>query len=288
MPISNKELEKRLLSQSDAILTSSGIYDIGSYGWSDAYNADPEYIGHAIIQTDPPFEWDIINPPANIPELKPWQKDCAIAQADFSGVMAMARLSLSLAAFHAEEYQNNTFSEGELFHLHRMGTVVNLSIATDRIRDFFVTSIFEQRVKEYNAGSFNGQRRSWYQTPFLEAAPILKSLPSQLSFSPEKIVHMSKDIYKFREGRNAIIHEIATHHGHFEKRRVNGQLPQRGFDVSYNELQESARLAIDSHKDKISRTLADLKSCYELLIKFSNDIFIGHYEWQRHKSNNSV
>ncbi len=285
MPISNKELEELLLLRADALLEHTGIRDIGHYGWLDAYNADPEYLGHAIIQTDPPFDWDIIRPPAKMPELNPWQKDCAVAQADFSGVMTTARLSLGLTAFHAEEFQSNSFYIGELFYLHRMGTVVNLGIASDRIRDFFITSIFEQTTKEYNGnGKFNAQKRCWYQTPFLEAVPLLKSVCSALSFSPENIVKMSEEIHNFRESRNAIIHEIATHDGDFEKRRVNGQLPQTRFDGDYKKFQESIKLAEASHRDKILQVLTDLRHCYELLVKFSSDIFVGHYEWRRYRN----
>jgi hypothetical protein len=45
-------------SEIEEILNGEGIFHVSSYGWMDHDTIDPEYWGHAMWQTDPPFRHD--------------------------------------------------------------------------------------------------------------------------------------------------------------------------------------------------------------------------------------
>lgn len=272
-PLSIKELEDYLQAETSLLLVTNRIYEIGAYGWLNEDTVDPEYAGHAMAQIDPPGYEE--------KKLMPWQKDCAIAHADFQGIMEMARLSMGFAFFHGQEVKDNIFlNDNNLFNLHWMGSVVALSTAADRIRELFVTSIFEKQINQYQAGDYKGNKRRWYITPFLEAkdkaelgkfADILNRLPP-----------LAEQIQAFRETRNSVIHKIATHVGEFARKQVNNLLPQPVVNLDdYQSFEQSQKEIILAHKRQVSATLDRLKQWYELLIEISKDVFFIEYE-KRH------
>jgi hypothetical protein len=46
---------ENLESAANSLLIAEGIYDIGNYCWLNENDADPEFIGHAMWQTDQPL-----------------------------------------------------------------------------------------------------------------------------------------------------------------------------------------------------------------------------------------
>jgi len=280
MKLTQQELEKLILEQAQNSLADADIHELDTYGWQSHDVIDPEFSGHALMQMNPPYDWDIINPPAETPALEQWQKDCAIAQADFFGIMEMARLSIGLTRVHGEEYKNNALlGQSPLFDLHRMGATVNLSIASDRIRDFFITFEFKCTVKEYQSDKNVRPKRSLYQSPFIEASGNLTSVAQSISVNLKLLQERAEQIRSYRDTRNGVIHDIATHQGRFEKRRINNELQTTTINImntveSFQQLQDLHSKVFNEHKAKIDQILTDLTKWFELLIKFSNDIFL--------------
>src|SRR5690242_3469135 len=44
--------------EAEQCLDRASVYHVSAYGWLDADSVDPEYIGHAKWQLEPPFEPD--------------------------------------------------------------------------------------------------------------------------------------------------------------------------------------------------------------------------------------
>ena len=95
-PQTARELDAAVRGKIEQLLNAAGVWDFHSYGWVNAYDADPEFIGHAMWQTEPPFEHDHLwsiggrgrptHPPP--PEVTEVQRLLAVAGADFDGLMA--------------------------------------------------------------------------------------------------------------------------------------------------------------------------------------------------------
>ena len=107
-------LNDTLHAEAERLLTVAQIWKLGNFGWSNAYDADPDLIGHAQWQTDPP-----IDNPMNInargtfkaAQLEPpeWLKTIAIAGADFEGLMEAARMSMGRLLLSIDAAKGNDF-----------------------------------------------------------------------------------------------------------------------------------------------------------------------------------
>jgi hypothetical protein len=58
LPQTARQLDAALRAKIEPLLNAGKVWNLHSYGWVSAYDADPEFIGHAMWQTDPPFEHD--------------------------------------------------------------------------------------------------------------------------------------------------------------------------------------------------------------------------------------
>src|SRR5258708_856832 len=93
------ELES-LESAATAALIAADVYDIGNYGWLNENEADPDFIGHAMWQTDQPLARALDDPLEEQPVRErpsPRDKQILVAGEDFCGTMRLARLSIGLA-----------------------------------------------------------------------------------------------------------------------------------------------------------------------------------------------
>ena len=56
--MSKIKLLKGLKQEIAEQLRSREVYDIGHYGWQDENTPDPQFLGHAMWQVDPPLQQD--------------------------------------------------------------------------------------------------------------------------------------------------------------------------------------------------------------------------------------
>jgi len=47
-----QQLDEALRRRAEELLNAALVWKIGSYGWLNAYDADPEFVGHAMWQTN--------------------------------------------------------------------------------------------------------------------------------------------------------------------------------------------------------------------------------------------
>jgi len=130
-PFSPEALKREV----QAALNEASIYDIGSYGWLNEYDADPEFVGHAMWQIDQPLAHQIElfgeGPVRKRP--KDIEKEILTSGEDFCGLMETSRLSIGLALIWKHTARENPLNENNFFWLHHTDAFLKLAIASDRI-----------------------------------------------------------------------------------------------------------------------------------------------------------
>lgn len=283
-PISTLNLLKCLNQEIAEQLRSCEVYDIGHYGWQDENTPDPQFLGHAMWQVDPPLQQDHNSllgdtPVRHRPSVE--NEVLAVSGSDFEGLMRLSRVSLGLSLWHQKFAELETFEDNDHFWLHYLSTMVMLNAASDRLREFFVMSFFRTNTNAYNSkkGTCSGNKFSWYQTPFVEAK---KSGNSSTEVQLNELARLAEMIYRHRDNRNTIVHEIATKVG--ERERALTRLQRDLFDQqqisdfvpkspSFEESKGLFAQAQDSHNAKIRKSIDDVVSWYKILIKASSYAF---------------
>jgi hypothetical protein len=290
-PQTARGLDATVRGRIENLLNTAGVRKLNSYGWLDADAPDPEFIGHAMWQVEPPFEhdygWSIRRrggratrtPPREPTET---QQLLAVAGVDFDGLMDAARMSIGLFLLQADVTREFQLHDDKFRDLHYMSAVIYLATASERIREFFIAAAFRVPQEAYQTGSYEGQRRSWYTTPFLEARDALARSSPELSDPLSKALPLAEHIRELRDTRNALIHELATAMGQRERQRFQ-QRPEavEPEDYTFEDFQKSIKAAAVKIEEEISAITTRLARWYELLVRLSNEAFIVEHERRR-------
>ncbi len=282
-----EKLNDVLRRQVEDLLHKSGIRQLNSYGWLNENDADPEFVGHAMWQVDQPLD-DLLEVSvlgrsrrsATAPVPPEWQRLVALEGADFSGLMQAARMSIGLFLVQAKFLRAPPFDEDDLLDLHWLSSVLYLSTASDRIRSLFIAAVFRKSADSYENGSHNGNKRTWYTTPFIEARKTLPNPSSDLAEALAKAPTLATKIHcQLRTKRNELIHERATAIGRRQlallDRRSESAKPR---NLDFASLQKAIKESEARHKQKLDETTKQLADWHELLVRTSNEVFIvEHY-----------
>src|ERR1017187_8353643 len=189
----------------EELLHANGFYKITSYGWSDADTVDPEFSGHAVWQTSPPFEpdWQRILD-GGIPDVTPSLRDEALMLNgdNFTGAMLIARQSVGLALCTDNDIESTAVPDAQ-FWCHAATCLLWLGIASDRIREYFLITIFAQDQEQY----FRTHKGTW-ASPFSEA--LLVARDEEESSLLRRLEPLGQRLQSARKERHTITHQIAT------------------------------------------------------------------------------
>jgi len=296
------ELIEKIASSVDDILTKNSIYKIGNYGWLNEYDVDPEYVGHAIWQIEPPGKLDLDYPYSGKPlKNRPDDLDEAILVAgeDFSALMEASRLSIGLMLMHQELALNkiNTINnEDQFFWLHYLDSILKLNIASDRLRKYFIIGATRLKVEDYEKKE---NRNKWFVPPFEQAKDILikaGAYQSKFDKNLSKAASLACKVFKMIKKRNFIVHEIATRWAKANKKLINEQRDSfdrekaNGFkkedfseyeSLSFDDLKESHKIAEQKHKKEMKDIIKEVINWYQNLIDLSGYVFEIEYEVRR-------
>lgn len=272
------------------MLVAAKVFDMGSYGWLNENDADPDYIGHAMWQTDQPYvDFNAILGGGPVRQRPPEaEKQILTLGEDFSGLMQASRLSIGLTLLWKPQALRNVLNESPFFWLHHTDAYLKLAIASDRLRDFLIVACTGGSPDNYK----QTRQRKRYITPFNDARALLAGRnidTSQLEPSLSALPDLANAIYAFIDRRNNIVHAIATRmaksvrdsvtelqrrHDHPE---IHDVTPHR-FDL------ETLKQQMASANEKLEKELSDatqeLVNWYQILIEVSNHVFQIDY-WSR-------
>lgn len=269
-------LNDTLHAEAERLLTVAKIWKLGNFGWLNAYDADPDLIGHAQWQTDPPIDNPMIfnargTFKAAQPEPPEWLKTIAIAGADFEGLMEAARMSMGLLLLSIDAARGKPFSNDSFFDLHRMSALIYLATASERLRELFIAAAFRQGQEEYSKakGKVHGEPRRRFLSPFIEAADRFTDC-SCLS----KLIALAPDIVKMRDERNVLVHEIATEIAQRERQsHVQQSEPPAPTAENFQKLQTMRAAIREGFAREREAAIKSLSDRYSLLVRVSNEIF---------------
>lgn len=276
-----------LRKQLRELLHAHGVYDIGAHGWRNADDPDPRYIGHTMWQIDPPPGLYAELRPADgrvrltfeSQPFEPWQQSVAIAGADFDGLMEASSLSIGLMLMHKNALNESLQGDGDFAHLHWMSSIVNLSMASDRLRDFFVAAMFRRPAEKYSRKTKlkPDADHDPYVTPFLEAVAKLPR-PPELAETLRALAEMAPRIAVIRKKRNEIVHDVATKFAaEVSERVLQHGAPEPSAssydDISVEELRLAGERATLANAAARQRIVDQVVGWYRLLIDASNEAF---------------
>jgi hypothetical protein len=276
-----------------AALEEASIFDIGSYGWINENDPDPEFIGHAMWQVDaPPLDEIALFGESRVRRRpKDIEKEILTSGEDFWGLMEASRLSMGMALVWKRQAQDNPINASSFFWLHHTDAFLKLAIASDRLRDLLIIACTGAHPKIYK----NQRPKPFYVAPFENGCELItkRGVDDQHLVEPlGALPVIGNQLYQYISRRNAIVHEVATRMARFIRKCVS-DLQQR-----YDELQMQGPQAESQRRgDAVPRTKArtrkaelevdraveELKQWYTLLIHASNYVFQIEY-WTRRVS----
>ncbi|MEN6623366.1 MAG: hypothetical protein ABFD50_17695 [Smithella sp.] len=289
--ITTEKLVEYIDQEAGNLLLSQAIYDIGNYGWQSEDTEDPDYIGHAMWQINPPveIEWDYMfdnGPVRNRPTEK--EKLLTVAGSDFEGLMRASRLSIGLCLLHEKIAVQKPLDDNHYFWLHHTDSILQLNMASDRIREYFIVAFFDETSDSYKK---KGRKNGWFVTPFIEARDYCKKeqIKPRIVDAMTPLPDMAERIYSFRESRNGIVHDVSTKLGKMHKELVESQ--QQAFDSKtmsnavkdtpdFDAILRKQDEVYKKHQQELSNSSQLIVELYKILVKFSSHVFEAEH-WLR-------
>lgn len=276
------------------MLLANHVYDIGNYGWQSEDTEDPDYIGHAMWQISPPIEteWEYLmgtGPTRHRPTEK--EKLLTVAGNDFEGLMRASRMSIGLSLLHKSIAEQKPFDDNHYFWLHHTDAMLQLNMASDRIREYFVIAFYDETSEEYKE---KGRKKSWYVTPFIEARDRCQEhqIRANIVNAIAPLPSLAEKIYSYRELRNETVHQIATRLGKMHKELIERQ--QQDYDTAkepvtpkekpdYAALLEAQNKLNEKHEQELSVAANMIIEWYKILVKFSSHVFESEHHLRKNK-----
>jgi len=278
-----KDLGSQLTSEMERLLADSGIRHIYSYGWQSEDEIDPSFFGHAVWQTEPPinhaFELDSDTlPSGGFSERK---KELMVLGIDFEGTMIAGRSAVGDILFYSESSAEMLPTMDLNIERSLLHALMDLNIASDRIKDFFIWAFWEMSPKDF-CKKKDIANASWYTAPFREASKTLLHELDQRSIDLIKNLESTSNvIYELRRERNIVVHELTSSIAQHEKRFLEGKLKNihnsNDSELTFEEIRRNQKLVTDTaHRLHHSRVEL-VRGFYRTLIRMSSDIFELEY-----------
>ena len=294
--ITTEKLVEYLDQESSDLLLSHDVYDIGNYGWQSEDTEDPDYIGHAMWQINPPVEteWDYLFGAGPV-RCRPTEKEklLTVAGYDFEGLMRASRMSIGLCLLHKSIAMQKPLDDNHYFWLHYTDSIFQLNMASDRIREYFVVAFFDETSKTYKD---KGKKNNWYVTPFIQTRNHCQENQIKLNITNAvmPLPDIADKIYSFRESRNEIVHDISTKLGKMHKELIERQ--QQAYDavdttetsnnmLDYDAMLQRQKEINEEHEKELSASSSIIIEWYTTLVKFSSHIFEAEHWLRKSKGN---
>ncbi|WP_160285988.1 hypothetical protein [Pseudomonas knackmussii] len=273
---SDEKLLELIDSAVERVLDEAGIYNIDHYGWSDIDTVDPDFVGHAMWQVSPPYEFSLYG---SRPSRRPSELDriLTVSGSDFIGLMHAARETIGLCLLHKDSAAKRPFDTDKKFWLHHASSMMLLNIASDRVRSFFVAARFNCSPVEYDK---KGKKSKQYTAPFIEAWEGLHEDDVSLKSLLEEIKQLSNNVFESRGKRNKLVHEVLSRDGSMHVRLMD--MEQESFDNSCEKLVSASDsefsfpdidYVFEKNNKELLEAVMEVVGWYKVLAKFSGLVF---------------
>lgn len=274
-------------------LDAAKVFDINSYGWLNAHDPDPEFIGHAMWQLDQPGIEDTALFQGQPVRQRPGDVDADVLGLgeDFTGMMQASRLSIGLSLLWHPQARHDPLAQSPFYWLHHTDAMLKLAIASDRLRDLLVVACTGASPAAYKRAK---KRHRLFATPFIEGKALLQArglLDPRLIQAASLLPQFGERLFRCIDRRNRMVHEIATRMAKVMRETVSELRERfdrerlRGFIPTPMPEDEAAWLAAEhtstnERNSDIDGSLQGVVDWYRLLIEASNAVFRVEY-WSR-------
>ncbi len=269
-----------LRKTSEQLLCGRGVFDIDAFGWLNADDVDPEFVGYAMWTLSPPYDDTIWGwPDAAPPDRAPTTAEQQLMELghDFFGLMKTARHFIGHALLHQPAVRPLRVEATE-FDFNEFAALVALTAAADRLREFIIVTTL-------------GKAEKYKKKEQLEEA-CDKLRVSTLRVEADALQEGFKGIGQARIARNDAVHGLATRPAHVEKHLISMNREafekQRWPAVSNREapyedfIREQAQLDAKELAEVEARAKL-LCDCYVKLVKMGELSFRTELEWRQRK-----
>jgi hypothetical protein len=270
--LSREKLVEYLDEELRIFLNAQEIYEINQYGWLADDRPDPEYLGLAMWQTDPPGSHNII---ACIPRIT---GGLATSPTDlgrifktgreFEELMKSSRHSIGLAYL----YHKDSDDLGHCYSYHLSDAATKLSRATDRLMAFFSDAASAVSGLDINnqSSSTPGSRPEQHHLYCRQ----FKQVRDHLSKSPNDYAELLDCI----EELIPLIEQTSFYQRQGQDRNNDFLGAENQFSIAPETIAEEPGFTALSDQylagEKQSNSMSEW---YKLLIKTSNQIFLAEY-----------
>ncbi len=258
----------------------AGLYAVESYGWLNENDADPEFLGHAMWQTEQPMLAESTDAPLSRVDV-----ELLTAGEDFYGLMEAARIAAGLAVFRLPHVSGQPFHNDHLFWSQTLQAVIALGTATDRLREFARIGFRGGWPKR------SGNTGEW-EVPFGAAATLVSTAPPFVRDAGVRLQSVGAILHHRRKVRHEAVHELAT-----KVAKSTNELAthvhehgRRALEVEHLPYEEIQRRYEDGHAAVLREhreAIEQIKSWYLLLVRASSDTFIVE-NWIRRQAERSA
>ncbi len=268
-----------LRKTTEELLRSRGVFDIDAFGWLNANDVDPEFVGYAMWALSPPYDhttwgWPDAAPPERAPTIA--EQHLMELGHDFFGLMKTARYFIGHALLHQPAVRPLRI-EATDFDFNEFAALVALIAASDRLSDFVIVTTLGRKTDE------QGERN--------KACGRLRE--SGLGIEADELQQGFKAIAKAREARRQVVHGLATRPAHvekhlismnreaFEKQRwpapTNREAPYEDFIREQEQLDAKELAEVEAR----AKSLCD---CYVKVVKLGELSFRTEHNWRQRRT----
>jgi hypothetical protein len=249
-----------------------GVYNVDAYGWKNADEVDPDYVGYAMWTLDAPYEHaSVERQGGHAPERRASAEQQRLIELgeDLHGVMKSARHEIGLALAYRNQAAEHLSWESH-FECHVICALMLLKIATDRARDFVIIAAL---------GELPRMNREYDQFRLALCVAEQRGM-STVARDLRNVAAMTDAL---RDRRNAVVHKMTMDrtrvHSYLieEERQAHdaGKWPRRRPDDAKIRRYLNATIAPDRPEAErdVERSLRTLAESYEMVIKIGDLAF---------------
>ena len=203
-------------------LMRHGIRRIFNYAWEAEDVPSDEFIGLAKWSIDGLQHLDYDETDGDYYSKAEHEQICVVST-DLEGLMDMSALSIGQTLWLADQVKADILGQNQFFWLNYINSLTLLGMASDRVRDLFLSIYFRTSFADYEKErkrkKLDGGRLEpkFYQYPFAHASVEVDRKETKQEIREEIKQHLAAleklaaEIYRYRLLRNHTVHDIATH-----------------------------------------------------------------------------
>jgi hypothetical protein len=270
--LSKEKLVEYLDEELRLFLNAKGIYELNQYGWLTNDRPDPEYIGLAMWQTEPPTSRN------KITNIRDHLKPPSFSQAEmgrifktgleFEELMKSARHSIGLNHL----FHENATDLSQCSSYHFSDTVMKLDMATARLRDLFIDAFsvflgFDIKDEDTHLPCSPTEQRLVFCRPF-------KKIRDKLAKDPAQYGELLCCV------ENLILLVEQTPLKRVDKREQNNEkfMPGNNFSATISDFNKRTDPR-EPHDPILAEETAtiSISKWYKHLVRESNQVFLAEY-----------